>query len=74
MYFSFERAIANLNPKKTKTDPTTNFWTVYKEVADEYDNDMTSKCVQDLDASLLFVSTWTSLLLSTLLNHVLPLR
>ena len=33
---------------------------------------MTSKCVQDLDASLLFVSTWTSLLLSTLLNHIPP--
>ena len=63
-----------MNPKKTKTDPTTNFWTVYKEVADEYDNDMTSKCVQDLDASLLFVSTRTSLLLSTLLNYVIPLR
>lgn len=63
-----------MNPKKRKTDPTTNFWTAYKEVAHEYDNDMTSKYVQDLDTSLIFVSRFASLVPCILLNHVLPLR
>jgi hypothetical protein len=53
--------IANLNPQKLKTDPATNFWTVYKKVADEYDDDLLNKHVGDLDASLLFVSIFTSL-------------
>ena len=56
--FRFESAIANLKPAKIKNDPTTNFWTVYKKVADEYDDDLISKYVGDLDTSLLFVSTF----------------
>jgi hypothetical protein len=56
-----EGAIANWKPARVKTDPTTNFWTVYKKVADEHDNDMASKYLGDLDTSLLFVSVLTSL-------------
>jgi len=56
-----EKAITTLKPVKIKTDPSTNFWTVYKKVADEHDNDLVSKYVGDLDTSLLFVSTFTSL-------------
>ena len=55
-YPRFENAIASLKPTKTKTDPTTHFWTAYKKVADEHDNDIVSKYVGDLDTSLLFVS------------------
>ena len=36
-----------------------DFWTVYKKVADEHDNDLVSKYVGDLDTSLLFVSPFT---------------
>ena len=58
--FRLEKAITNWKPGKIKTDPTTNFWTVYKKVADEHDNDLVSKYVGDLDTSLLFVSAFTS--------------
>ena len=58
--FRLEKAIASLKPAGTKTDPTTNLWTVYKQVADEHDNDLVSKYVGDLDTSLLFVSAFAS--------------
>ena len=60
-YHRFEKAIASLNPTEHKPDPVTYFWTVYKKVADEYDNDLLSKYVGDLDTSLLFVSAFMSL-------------
>ena len=60
-HFRFEKAIASLKPTKLKTDPATHFWTVYKNIADEHDNDLVSKHVGDLDTSLLFVSAFTSL-------------
>jgi len=72
--FRFEKAIASWKPEKIKTDPITNFWTVYKKVADECDSDLLSKYVGDLDTSLLFVSTLTSPIPSLLLNHVLSLH
>ena len=59
--FRLEKAIAELNPHKLKTDPTTNFWTVYKKVAEEHDNDLLNKYAGDLDTSLLFVSIFMSL-------------
>jgi hypothetical protein len=55
-YSRLEGAIAKWKPGRIKTDPTTNFWTVYKKVADEHDTDIVSKYVGDLDTSLLFVS------------------
>ena len=58
--FRLEKAIEGLRPPVTKVDPTTNFWTTYKKVAGEHDNDMVSKYVGDLDTSMLFVSTFTS--------------
>ena len=67
--FRFEKAIADWKPTKI-TDPTTNFWTVYKKVADECDNDLVSKYVGDLDTSLLFVSPFPSLVPFIFLNHV----
>ena len=52
----FEKAIANhCKPAAIKANPTTSFWSVYKKVADEHDNDMVTKYVEDLDTSLLFV-------------------
>jgi len=66
-----EKAIANWKPARTKTDPITNFWTVYKKVADEHDTDLVSKYVGDLDTSLLFVSAFTSLACLIRLNKVL---
>ena len=63
----------NWKPTKIKTDPTTNFWTVYKKVAGEHDSDLVSKYVGDLDTSLLFVSTFTSLARLLRLNRVLLL-
>jgi len=66
-----EKAIASWKPTTTKTDPTTNFWTVYKRVADEYDNDMVSKYVGDLDTSLLFVSAFASLAYLIRMNQIL---
>ena len=45
---------------RIETDPITNFWTIYKKVADEHDAHLLSKCVGDLDISLLFVSAFTS--------------
>ena len=70
----FEKAIADWKPDKIGTDPTTNFWTIYKKVADEYDNDLVSKYVGDLDTSLLFVSPLASLVPLIFLNHVLFLH
>jgi len=64
-----ERVIANWKPTKIKTHPTTNFWTVYKKVADECDNDLVSKYVGDLDTSLLFVSTLSPLVRLIRLNR-----
>jgi hypothetical protein len=62
-----------LKPAKVKTDPSTNFWTVYKKVADEHDNDLVSKYVGDLDTSLLFVSIFASLARLIRLNQILLL-
>ena len=69
----FGKAVANWKPEKIKADPTTNFWTVYKTVADEYDKDLVSQYAGDLDTTLTFVSTFTSLV-SFILNHVLFLH
>jgi len=66
-----EKAIADLKPPPNNIDPTTNFWTVYKKVADEHDNDLVSKYAGDLDTSLLFVSALVSLVCLFVLNRVL---
>ena len=65
-----EKAIANWKPEKVEPDPTTHFWTVYKRVADEYDAEMVSKYVTDLDNSLLFVSAFASLRFCIRLNQI----
>jgi hypothetical protein len=69
-----EKAIADLKPPSNNIDPTTNFWTVYKKVADEHDDDLVLKYVGDLDTSLLFVSASASLARLDVLNRVLFLR
>ena len=66
-----EKTITDWNPQKLKTDPTTNFWTVYRNVADEHDDDLLKKYAGDLDTSLLFVSIFTSLARLVSLNPVL---
>ena len=68
--FRLEKIFASDKPAGTKTNPTANFWATYKKVADEYDNDMISKYVGDLDTSLLFVSTSTSPVFHARLNLV----
>ena len=55
-----EKVIADLNPQERRIDPATRFWTVYKEIADEHNNDLFNKYAGDLDTSLLFVSIFTS--------------
>ena len=70
----FEKAIADWKPDKIGTDPTTNFWTIYKKVADEYDNDLVNKYVGDLDTSLIFVSLSSALIPFIHLSHVLFLH
>ena len=72
--FRLELAIKNWKPASAETDPTTNFWTAYKRVADEHDHDMTSKYLGDLDTSLLFVSAVTSPAHATRLIQALPLH
>jgi hypothetical protein len=65
-----EEAITNWKPA-TVGDPTTNFWIAYKGVADEYDNDLVSKYLGDLDTTLIFVSVLASLTRLIRLNHVI---
>jgi len=60
----------DLKPPTINNDPTTTFWTVYKKVADEHDSDLVTKYAGDLDTSLLFVSTFTSLARLIRLDHV----
>jgi len=62
-----------LKPAKIKTDPRTSFWTLYKKVANEHDDDLVSKYIGDLDTSLLFVRTFTSLVCHIRLNQMLLL-
>jgi len=69
--FRLEEEIATLKPAKIETDPSANFWTVYKKVADERGNDLVSNYIGDLDTSLFFVSTFTSLVCFMLLNQTL---
>ena len=63
-----EKGIANRKPAGAKTDPATDFWTVYMKVAEEHDSGMVSRYAGDLDASLLFVSAFISL------AHFIPLN
>jgi len=70
-----EEAISNqkpteINKTEIKADPTTNFWTVYKRIADEHDDDLVSEYVGDLDSTLLFVSSYASLARLIRLNRV----
>ena len=64
-------AIKGLKPAETRPGPTTNFWTTYKKVARELDDDLVSKYVGDLDTSLLFVSAFVSLACLIRLSPVL---
>jgi len=54
-------AIASWKQEKIEPDPTTNFWTVYEKISDEYDNGLASKYIGSLDNSLLFVSPFAYL-------------
>lgn len=69
-----EKTIAGLDTQKPRIDPATHFWTVYTKVADGHDNELLNKYAGDLDASLLFVSIFTSLHVSCPLNPVRFLR
>ncbi|KAF9782757.1 hypothetical protein BJ322DRAFT_1009072, partial [Thelephora terrestris] len=66
-----EKSIAEWNPHKLKTDPTTNFWTVYKKVADEHDNDLLNKYAGDLDTSLLFAGLFSAVA-TTFIVQIIP--
>ena len=70
--FRLEKAITDLKPPKINIDPTTNFWTVYKKVADEHDHDLVTQYVGDLDNSLLFVSALTPTTRLIPLNRAFP--
>ncbi|KAF9641888.1 hypothetical protein BDM02DRAFT_3177000, partial [Thelephora ganbajun] len=66
-----EKAITGLKPPSFSVDPTTNFWTAYKKVADEHDNDLVSKYVGDLDTSLLFAGLFSAVT-SQVIAQIIP--
>ena len=66
-----EKAINGLKPSEIQIDPTTDFWTAYKNAADEYDDHMVSRYVGELDTSLLFVSTSRRFVLCVIANDFL---
>jgi hypothetical protein len=66
--FRLNKAITDLNLEQKSVDPVTQFWTVYRKVAEEHDNDMVAKYVGDLDTSLLFVSVFMTASVSYLLK------
>ena len=49
-----------MKPQEIGSDPATKFWAAYEKVADWHDPNLLSKCVGDLDTSLLFVSMFMS--------------
>ena len=69
-YSRLEKAITKLEPARAEIDPMTNFWNIYKKFVDEHDDDLVSKCVGDLDSSLLFVSAFTFLACLIHLNRI----
>ncbi|KAF9646010.1 hypothetical protein BDM02DRAFT_367301 [Thelephora ganbajun] len=66
-----EKAITGLKSPSIGVDPTTNFWTVYKKVADEYDNDLVSQYTGDLDTSLLFAGLFSAVT-TTIIAQLIP--
>ncbi|KAF9642584.1 hypothetical protein BDM02DRAFT_3124401 [Thelephora ganbajun] len=48
------KAIVGLKPPLVSVDPTTNFWTTYKKIADEYDNALLSQCTNNLNICMQF--------------------
>ncbi|KAF9782745.1 hypothetical protein BJ322DRAFT_168803 [Thelephora terrestris] len=66
-----EKAIKELKPAPVNTDPTTDFWTVYKKVADEHDNDLLNKYAGDLDTSLLFAGLFSAVA-TTFIVQIIP--
>ncbi|KAJ7484188.1 hypothetical protein FB451DRAFT_1028578, partial [Mycena latifolia] len=50
-----QTAIDGIKPKPPPTDKKTDFWNLYKTLADEHDKEFLEKYSSDLDASLIFV-------------------
>ncbi|KAJ7745605.1 hypothetical protein DFH07DRAFT_977425 [Mycena maculata] len=50
-----QQAVDGLKPKIPATDKKTNFWNLYKTLADEYDREFQQKYSTDLDTALIFI-------------------
>ncbi|KAJ7742118.1 hypothetical protein DFH07DRAFT_980440 [Mycena maculata] len=50
-----QQAVEGLKPKIPVTDKKTNFWNLYKTLADEYDREFQQKYSTDLDTALIFI-------------------
>ncbi|KAJ7484177.1 hypothetical protein FB451DRAFT_1128290, partial [Mycena latifolia] len=50
-----QTAVEGIKPKPPATDRKTDFWNLYKTLADEHDKEFLEKYSSDLDASLIFV-------------------
>ncbi|KAJ7670657.1 hypothetical protein DFH06DRAFT_1124966 [Mycena polygramma] len=53
-------AVEALRPKPTTMDKKTNFWNLYKTLADEHDRDFLQKYSTDLDTSLIFAGLFSA--------------
>ncbi|KAJ6599924.1 hypothetical protein DFH09DRAFT_1070610 [Mycena vulgaris] len=53
-------AVEALKPKAPATDEKTNFWNLYKSLADEHDKEFQQRHSTDLDASLIFAGLFSA--------------
>ncbi|KAJ6544120.1 hypothetical protein B0H19DRAFT_1238652 [Mycena capillaripes] len=53
-------AIVSLTPKPESSDKKTAFWTAYKKLADEFDQEFQRKYGNDLDTALLFAGLFSA--------------
>ncbi|KAJ7670677.1 hypothetical protein DFH06DRAFT_140384, partial [Mycena polygramma] len=55
-----QMTVEALRPKPTTTDKKTNFWNLYKTLADEHDREFLQKYSTDLDTSLIFAGLFSA--------------
>ncbi|KAJ7484175.1 hypothetical protein FB451DRAFT_1083552, partial [Mycena latifolia] len=55
-----QTAIDGIKPEPPATDKKTNFWNLYKTLADEHDKEFLEKYSSDLDTSLIFAGLFSA--------------
>ncbi|KAJ6599769.1 hypothetical protein DFH09DRAFT_1271409 [Mycena vulgaris] len=55
-----QTAVEGIRPKIPATDNKTNFWNLYKTLADEHDKEFLEKYSTDLDTSLIFAGLFSA--------------